>query len=435
MQKMLQILKNHLEQGQDLVLVTVIAASGATPRGAGARMLVDSEGRLYGTIGGGAVEYRFLQIAGKVLEEKSSYGHDFSLTKDDVQNLGMICGGAVTVYFHYIPAGDPGTIALAQEAEGRFSLDQDLWLVSDIAAGGALSLADRSNPALAPHLTRHSHRIQENGKDLYIEQIHSAGKVYIFGGGHVAQELVPVLAHVVIDIGDSKSTVVEDMDSLTEQTGIPFVHVDATVATAPEAYRLLGQLLGREEKAEQLATWCENTYSELTKVMEQVDADGARKSMLYCLGDKGTNVIAEGSFHAETVNMMSRNLAVLEDVVSNGLGNEVDLEQILSWDPDVIVFAPDSCYEDVGTSAQWQGVRAIAEGNYYKTPYGPYGWLSSPPSVQRYLGMLWLGALLYPEYIQYDLQEAVTEYYKLFYSCELTEEAYQHLMANAMPET
>lgn len=196
MQKMLQTLKTHLEQGQDLVLVTVIAASGATPRGAGARMLVSSEGRLWGTIGGGAVEYRSLQIAEKVLKEKSSYGHDFSLTKDDVQNLGMICGGAVTVYFHYIPAGDPDTIALAQEAEKRFSLDQDLWLVSDIAAGGALSLADRSNPELAPHLTRHPHRIQEGGKELYIEQIHSAGKVYIFGGGHVAQELVPVLAHV-----------------------------------------------------------------------------------------------------------------------------------------------------------------------------------------------------------------------------------------------
>lgn len=268
----------------------------------------------------------------------------------------------------------------------------------------------------------------------YLFEITEIGQLYGGKGEMDLEALLSAAPDVVIDIGDSKSTVVEDMDALTEQTGIPFVHVDATVATAPEAYRLLGQLLGREEKAEQLASWCENTYSELTEVMAQVDADGARKSMLYCLGDKGTNVIAEGSFHAETVNMMSRNLAVLEDVVSNGLGNEVDLEQILSWDPDVIIFAPDSCYEEVGTSEQWQGVRAIAEGNYYKTPYGPYGWLSSPPSVQRYLGMLWLGALLYPEYIQYDLQEAVTEYYKLFYDCDLTEEAYQHLMENAMPE-
>ena len=70
---------------------------------------------------------------------------------------------------------------------------------------------------------------------------------------------------------------------------------------------------------------------------------------------------------------------------------------------------------------------------FYKTPYGPYGWLSSPPAVQRYLGMLWLGELLYPDYTEYDLQEAVTEYYKLFYDCDLTEELYRDLLTNALP--
>ena len=191
-------------------------------------------------------------------------------------------------------------------------------------------------------------------------------------------------------------------------------------------------LLGREEKAEELAVWCESTYDGMVEMMKKVDADGARKTMLYCLGDKGVNVIAKGSFHAETVNLMSDNLAVLEDVVSNGLGNEVDLEQILTWNPEVIVFAPDSCYDDIAGDPQWQSIDAIANGNYYKTPYGPYGWLSSPPSVQRYLGMLWLGALLYPDYIEYDLQEEVTEYYKLFYDCDLTDEMYQNLMQDAL---
>ena len=77
-------------------------------------------------------------------------------------------------------------------------------------------------------------------------------------------------------------------------------------------------------------------------------------------------------------------------------------------------------------------MQAVANKQYYKTPYGPYGWLSSPPSVQRYLGMLWLGAVLYPEYIDYDLQTEVTEYYKMFYGCELTDEMYQDLMKDAL---
>lgn len=266
----------------------------------------------------------------------------------------------------------------------------------------------------------------------YLTSLPEIGQLY---GGKSEMDLEALLAvapDVVIDVGDAKDSVKEDMEALTEQTGIPFIHIDATVQSAPEAYRQLGILLGREEQAEELAVWCETTYDNMVEMMKKVDADGARKTMLYCLGDKGVNVIAEGSFHAETVNLMSQNLAVVEDVVSNGLGNEVDLEQILAWNPEVIVFAPDSCYDDIAGDSQWQSVSAVANGNYYKTPSGPYGWLSSPPSVQRYLGMLWLGALLYPDYIDYDLQEAVTEYYKLFYDCDLTDEMYQNLMQDAL---
>ena len=267
----------------------------------------------------------------------------------------------------------------------------------------------------------------------YIYEKAEIGQLYGGKGEMDLEALLAAAPDVVIDIGEAKKTTADDLTALTEQTGIPFIHIDATVATAPEAYRILGKLLNREEKAEELAVWCENTYAMIAAMMETVDADGARKSLLYCLGDKGVNVIAKGSFHAETINFMSDNLAVVEEVVSSGAGNEVDLEQILLWNPDVIIFAPDSCYENIASSTQWQGIGAVSRGDFYKTPTGPYGWLSSPPAVQRYLGMLWLGQLLYPEYTQYDLQTEVTEYYKLFYGCELTEDMYRNLVMNALP--
>ena len=55
MKKLLAVLEQVLSAGQDAVLVTVIASSGSTPRGAGARMLVTDRGWAAGTIGGGAV--------------------------------------------------------------------------------------------------------------------------------------------------------------------------------------------------------------------------------------------------------------------------------------------------------------------------------------------------------------------------------------------
>ena len=204
MRNMLKTMADKLQKGEDLVLVTVIASSGATPRGAGARMLVGRDGRICGTIGGGAVEYRSQQIAARVLEDRTSGEHDFSLTKDDVQNLGMICGGAVNVFFRFIPAGDPETLALAQEAERLFQSGRDLWLLSEISDGGRLGLYTAEEgffgldaPAwVRDMLTRHPLRRAQDGRDFYTEQINSSGRVFVFGCGHVAQELVPVLAHV-----------------------------------------------------------------------------------------------------------------------------------------------------------------------------------------------------------------------------------------------
>ena len=327
--------------------------------------------------------------------------------------------------------------SLLQEKTTEFtdSLDRTVTVpekITKIAISGPLSQV-YILPLAGDLLVGVSNAFAENAQAYISEEILNKTEIGQLYGGKREMDLEALLAadpDVVIDIGQAKGSMAEDFDTLTEQTGIPFIHIDADIATAAEAYRTLGALLRREEKAEKLAAWCENTYANILTLMEKVDADNARKTLLYCLGETGTNVIAEGSFHAQIVNLMSQNVAVIEDVVSSGDGNQVDLEQILLWDPDVIVFAYDSCYDTVGTSAQWKSATAIQTGNYYEAPYGPYGWLSSPPAVQSYLGMLWLGDVLYPNYINYDLQKEVTAYYELFYGCNLTEAMYFDLIEN-----
>ncbi len=218
MRNMLKTIKNKLEHGEPLVLVTVIASSGATPRGAGARMLVGKEGRICGTIGGGAVEYRSQQIAAKVLEDKTSLGHDFTLTKDDVQNLGMICGGACNVFFHYLPAGDTHTIMLCEKAEAQFQRGSNLWLLTQLGEKGKMGLYSDSlgfwgiPVSEESKLSRHPERLG----DLFAEQINVSGRVYVFGGGHVAQELVPVLAHVGF-----RCVVMDDREEFTKKGLFP----------------------------------------------------------------------------------------------------------------------------------------------------------------------------------------------------------------------
>lgn len=204
MRAMMKKMRELLLSGEALVLVTITAASGATPRGTGAHMLVNTEGRVCGTIGGGAVEHRAEQMALEVLMRRTSDCHEFSLTRDDVEKLGMICGGAVRTFFHYIPAGDVDTIALAQEAEHKFAAGEGLWLISNLYAGGALSLYTEKdgffgNPCpeeLSGYLARKPQHVRLKNAEFITEQINSPGRVYIFGCGHVSQELEPVLTKV-----------------------------------------------------------------------------------------------------------------------------------------------------------------------------------------------------------------------------------------------
>ncbi|EHQ90571.1 ABC transporter substrate-binding protein [Desulfosporosinus youngiae] len=245
------------------------------------------------------------------------------------------------------------------------------------------------------------------------------------------EEIAKVNPQVIIDVGDPKSTIVKDMDALTKQVGIPAVHITATTETMGDAYRMLGKLLGREKEAEVLAQYCEEIKKNTADIMKKVGEDG-KANLIYCLGDKGLNVLAKDSFHAEILDQISNNVAVVNDISSKGTGNPVDLEQIILWNPDVIIFAPDSIYSTVAQEKSWQTLKAIQNGKYYEVPLGPYNWMGFPPSVNRYMGMIWITQLLYPEQAQYDLYKEAARYYELFYHSKLTEAQYKALVANSI---
>lgn len=254
------------------------------------------------------------------------------------------------------------------------------------------------------------------------------GQLYGGKGALNLEELLMAAPQVVIDIGEPKGSVAEDMDALTEQTGIPFVHISAHIDRMDETYAMLGDLLGLEEEADALAKTCRTIYDRAAKMMEQVE----RAKLLYVTGENGLNVLAKGGYHSSVIDMMADNIAVVEDVSSRGTGNEVDMEQILLWNPDVIIFSENSIYETVGEDPVWQNVKAIADNAYYEVPFGPYNWIGQPPAVQRLLGMMWMGKLLYPEAADYDLYDEVAQYFELFYHCDLTRAQYDALMARSI---
>ncbi len=256
------------------------------------------------------------------------------------------------------------------------------------------------------------------------------GQLYGGKGEINLEELLAVAPQLVIDIGEAKEGMAEDLDALQQQTGIPFVHIDAYLDNTAEMFRIVGELLGAEEQAEKLATYWTTHFDMVNDILDEVGESKAE--LLYIAGDEGLNVIANGAYHSEVIDMFSNNIAIVENPSSKGTGNEVDMEQLLMWNPQYLIFDSESIYDQVAKRPEWQNMDAVKAGRYYEVPAGPYSWLGFPPSVQRILGMMWMEQLFYPEYCDFDLKAAVKEYYSLFYHCELTDAQYEALVANSL---
>ena len=203
MKLLFDALRRCMDQQQDTVLVTIVASSGSVPRGAGARMLIGPTGRICGTIGGGAVEYRSEQLAAEILRSKGSRREVFRLFRNEVEDLGMVCGGDVEVFFRFISWEDAAVRTLLQRLPDIFAALEPSWLITEITdgCGGTLSVFGERTGLLGAEvpqtvldgLSGRPVQIRADERIFYCEKLLQPGRVYVFGGGHIARALVPVL--------------------------------------------------------------------------------------------------------------------------------------------------------------------------------------------------------------------------------------------------
>lgn len=183
MDRILAKLLYELEKKIDTVLVTIVADRGSAPRGTGSQMLVEENGRILGTIGGGAVEARSEEMALEVLKKKESMCHLFRLNTNDKEDIGMVCGGNVKVLFQHIPGDSAAWTALAGAVLDRVAKRQPGWLVLK---------TDGSDPALLDE--QDGVILGEAGEGECVRLPLPIGeRAFIFGAGHCAQALAPLL--------------------------------------------------------------------------------------------------------------------------------------------------------------------------------------------------------------------------------------------------
>ena len=250
-------------------------------------------------------------------------------------------------------------------------------------------------------------------------------------GDFNAETVAQVKPQLIIDIGEPKKTMKDDMDGVQEKTGIPTIFVELKMENAAQAYRTLGKILSVEERAEKLATYCEKVYGEITDGVAKIPEE-KRARYAFLVGEDGLNAIAKGSFQGEMLEKLGSNVVEVENPTAKGSGNEISAEELIGWDPEYIIFGPKSAYDTAAEDPFFSTLQAVQNNHYYEVPASPYNWVGMPPSVNRFLGMQWLAKVFYPDTFTYDLKERVQEYYKLFYDYELTDAQYQTLVEKAV---
>lgn len=262
-------------------------------------------------------------------------------------------------------------------------------------------------------------------KSIILEQYHDLPN---FGQGDaVNYEAViaagPTIALNVTSINDGS---IDASDALAEQLGVPVVMVSSDLLDAPAVYRFMGELFGVEAQAEALAAYAEETFNAISG-LDIPDAEKVR--IYYGNGEDSLETAPAGSSHGQIIDLVNAvNVADLE--LGDGSRVQISAEQLLAWDPDVIIVNGEPKADMTGSAAAeailadplFATLKAVQNGAVYGTPNAPFSWVDRPPGPNRIVGMRWLSGLIYPTYLNFDVDEAVREFFQLFYHVELTDE-------------
>ena len=260
-----------------------------------------------------------------------------------------------------------------------------------------------------------------------------------FGMGDAVNYEAVIAANPTIAINSGKinDTMVSDCDALSESLGIPVVAVDNELNNSAEAFRFMGELLGVEDHAEELAQYAEQVFTDINALSDIPEEK--KVSVYFGNGEDSLETAPRGSQHAQIFDVINAvNVADLE--LGDGSRVQISAEQLLAWDPDVIVVngepkadkSGSSAAEDILSNPDYASLKAVQDQKVYGTPNAPFSWVDRPAGPNRLIGMRWFSALIYPEYIKCDINEEIHKFFDLFYHVDLSDEQLENVLKGTL---
>ncbi|MBP2663304.1 MAG: putative xanthine and dehydrogenase maturation factor, XdhC/CoxF family [Firmicutes bacterium] len=209
MKKVYKKLVQLLSAGENVVLATIFHSAGSAPRSAGAKMIICADGSIIGTVGGGRVEAETIELAKKVQTKRQSVIQPFDLTGSDAAGLGMICGGTGEILLDYLDAANDDNRLIYEAILTTMDKAQKAWLMTEVTAqtvagqtrqqclvkkDGTIIGNFQGEPAFLEKMSSGPAKISihadaHEDRSFIVEPIRTTGVVYLFGAGHVSQQI------------------------------------------------------------------------------------------------------------------------------------------------------------------------------------------------------------------------------------------------------
>ena len=244
-----------------------------------------------------------------------------------------------------------------------------------------------------------------------------------------AQAVARVRPDLVIECGPVSPEAAARADQIQQQTGIPYIVVDNSIQTTPHTLRTIGAMLGVGERGDDLGKYADYAIDALRGTLLIAPAD-ERPLVYYGRGPDGLETGLGGSQSTAALDQAG----VINVAARLGRGGltRVTRDQILAWDPQIIIAQQRSFYNSLLHSAAWRGLAAVANKRVYLAPADPFGWIDDPPGANRMIGLYWLTALFYPSQYQQDLGANVIDFYNKYYGVKLNEKQVEALVRPAI---
>jgi iron complex transport system substrate-binding protein len=203
-----------------------------------------------------------------------------------------------------------------------------------------------------------------------------------------------------------------------DELGISVFLFDAeTPERLKEAVLLSGQLFGPHTTA-QAEAWVAYYDTIINTIMQQTSGISEEEQIKVLFTGTDPLRVASGEMYQTNIIEYAGGISVSTDL--SGYWNDINLEQIVIWDPDLIIVPPygGASIEAITESEEWQILEAVQEGQVFRMPKLVVPW--DTPAPDSVLGIVWMAQLLYPDQVGLTCAEEAEYFYNMFYNYAIT---------------